>query len=167
MNCPSCDQEIEWDSKRSVALDAIEKELMVDRLWSRVRFDFDHWLWTGPVHEDGYGRFCWRNRRRPVNRVVYEMEVGAIPPGRWVYVVAACGIRACIYPPHLEAIPRREALRRGKGFPGRQSHQTHCTHGHLFDAANTYVERGTHRRCRTCARLRQQARRDRRRLVNQ
>lgn len=30
---------------------------------------------------------------------------------------------------------------------------THCTHGHLYDEANTYANAAGHRQCRTCGRL--------------
>ncbi len=39
----------------------------------------------------------------------------------------------------------------GKGY---KRHNTHCSHGHLYDVENTMLYRGKWRRCRICDRAR-------------
>jgi hypothetical protein len=83
--------------------------------------------------------------------------VGVIPDG--LELDHLCCVNACVRPDHLEAVTKKENMRR------RSVSQTHCKHGHAFDDANTYRSRTHGRRsCRACNR-RAVARYSARRLV--
>ena len=91
------------------------------------------WVWGGPVNKDsGYGRVPYDGRTRIVHRVVYTLLVGEIPPGLALDHLChnrdkdcvggpACLHRRCVNPKHLEAVPHRVNLGRGRsrnGIPG-------------------------------------------------
>lgn len=122
------------------------------------------WRWTGAGKGNGYGIAAHGNRVVSTHRIAYEIFVGPIAAGLEVDHLChgwdntcvggkTCPHRRCVNPEHLEAIPGPENRRRGQGFAGRQSRQTHCIHGHQFDDANTLLVNG-HRNCRTCGRER-------------
>lgn len=120
-----------------------------NRFWQRVQFTDSCWLWIGRVNPDGYGRFSLRARRYAMaHRWAYEFCVGPIPAG--LTLDHLCRVRHCVNPGHLEPVTRSENVLRGIGTPAQNARKTHCLRGHLFDAANTYISRKGHRRCRTC-----------------
>lgn len=74
----------------------------------------------------------------------------------------ACLHRQCIEPTHLEAVTALENWRRGRmGAPSRRRALTHCPKGHPYEGANLRVEKTGFRRCRTCHREAEAARRAR------
>jgi hypothetical protein len=72
------------------------------------------WIWTGPRHPAGYGRFSWTSGETVyAHRYAYERFLGAIPAG-W-RVVQTCSNPACCSPDHLIATdkhPRSRAIPR-------------------------------------------------------
>jgi HNH endonuclease len=107
------------------------------------------WIWTGGT-SNGYGRI-WRDGRvTPAHRVAYEMLVGPLADDREPDHL--CRNHPCVNPTHLEAVTRRENLRRGVGHGA----ETHCPKGHPYSGDNLMLERGkngsTTRRCKTCNR---------------
>ena len=127
------------------------------------RTDVGCWRWTGAGKGNGYGIIAYQGRVVSAHRVAYELFVGPIPDGLVVDHLChtadsdcpgafACLHRRCVNPAHLVAVTTSENLRRGKGFVGRQSRQTHCIHGHVFDAENTRHHNG-HRLCKACERV--------------
>jgi hypothetical protein len=82
---------------------------------------------------------------------------GPIPNG---YVIDhLCGMKACAYPDHLEAVTLQENSRRG-GLKKRDF----CNRGHPMSGSNLRIEHqfGGRHVCRACEVIREQ-RRDRRR----
>ena len=121
------------------------------RFWAKVRVSDDCWEWTGARDPEGYGNFwddrkCWR-----AHRFAYTICTGPIPAG--MQIDHLCRNTSCVNPAHLDVVTGTENRRRGEGFAGRQSRQTHCIHGHAFDEENTYHWRG-HRFCRACRKAR-------------
>lgn len=108
------------------------------------------------LDRDGYGY----KYRRMAHRVAYEEAYGPIPEGMTIDHVchnadlsckggATCPHRACINPQHLEAVPIAENIGRIRG------RKTHCPQGHPYDEANTILQEGKYKSCRTCARAAQ------------
>lgn len=132
-----------------------------ERFWGKVdrRGPDDCWEWAGFVDGGGYGKFRFAGKSVRAHRFIYEKEVGPIPEG--LDLDHLCRNRACVNPAHLEAVDRRTNLLRGVGQSAVNARKTHCVHGHPFDGDNIYILPNGWRRCRTCWRESNRARRRR------
>ncbi len=134
---------------------------VVTRFWSHVNFDgwrwadgSQCWLWIGAqTRSGGYGLTKHNGKHVPAHRVTYEMLKGPIPTG--LQIDHLCRTPPCVNPAHLEPVTLAENVRRGISPSAANSRKTHCLRGHLFDKANTYVNRNGGRTCRTCRRNKQ------------
>lgn len=108
------------------------------------------WQWTGPVDQNGYGKFG----RNVAHRRAYEELVGPVPEG--LELDHLCHNRGCINPAHLEPVTRAENIRRAG-----PATKTHCVRGHEFTTENTMErpDRLGQRVCRACRELRNETRR--------
>lgn len=135
---------------------------LYERIRVRVRPDASGcWLWSGPLTRDGYGLVGKGGKGTGmflVHRVVYEAVCGPIPAG--LEIDHLCRVRACCNPAHLEAVTRKENVRRGLRGPG--SSRSHCFRGHVLAGENIA---GPDRHCRICARERQRRYEERRRAA--
>jgi HNH endonuclease len=77
------------------------------------------------------------------HRVAYRKAYGEIPEGHLVH--HTCGIKLCVNPDHLVALPNARAH-------SERHRKTHCKHGHEFTPENTWVDKHGTRHCRTCRR---------------
>lgn len=83
---------------------------LVARFLDKVQPQADGcWLWTA-AKSDGYGLFKIGRIQHQAHRLAYEMFTGRIPSGHEIDHV--CRNRSCVNPEHLEAVTRRENLRR-------------------------------------------------------
>lgn len=136
----------------------------MDRFWSKVRKpdneDSDEcWYWTAGT-SSSYGRFYYEGRHRQAHHVAYWLEVGLIPEGMELDHVChsrdkscpggrSCQHRVCVRPDHLEPVPKRTNILRGRSESARHAVKTHCDNGHEFTPENTYLWEGA-RYCRAC-----------------
>jgi hypothetical protein len=107
--------------------------------------------WTGLVRSDGYGEIRHAGVRVLAHRFAYVLLMGPIPAG--LVLDHLCTNRACVNVSHLEPVSAGENVRRG-GVIGERA--THCRNGHPYEAD---MPPGRGRRCRTCHRLNEAARR--------
>lgn len=116
------------------------------------------WVWTGAPNESGYGSISEYIANRHVayyvHRFAYVTLVRAIPEG-WE-VDHLCFVRHCVNPAHLEAVTRKENLRRMAERSAAVRHlrapvlRTVCRAGlHELTGENVLVS-GEDRRCKEC-----------------
>lgn len=117
-----------------------------ERFWSRVDAEGDCWLWTGPLNQDGYGRFWDGKRVRRTHKWAYEYLVGAVPLG--FELDHLCRVTACVNPDHLEPVTHAENMRRG--IAGFRKDKQFCKRGHEFVPENIYTKSNGGRQCREC-----------------
>lgn len=107
-------------------------------------------IWTAATIGQGrYGAFHFQGKAHRAHRFAYEMFVGPVPEG--LVLDHLCKNTLCVNPAHLEPVTQRENTMRSDNFIAVNARKTHCSHGHLFDEANTRVYRGM-RQCRECNR---------------
>lgn len=108
-----------------------------------------HWMWTGTIDRDGYGKLG----PSMAHRAVWEDLVGPIEDGHELDHL--CPFRACVFPGCHESVPKLENLRRGRTWK-HWAERTHCKWNHPFAGDNVYVNPQGHRKCRACDRRRHQ-----------
>lgn len=129
-----------------------------DRFWENVLFGPEGcWIWGGYRNDVGYGQLRHCGRTYYAHRFSYELHKGEIPNG--LDLDHLCRVRCCVNPDHLEAVTRKENLRRGLHISG-QAKKTHCTRGHEYSGANLYRRPGGGRDCKACMRMRAENRRE-------
>lgn len=106
------------------------------------------WIWMGCINDSGYGiAYCEKTLVR-AHRLSYLIHIGPIPDG--LELDHLCRVRCCVNPAHLEAVTRKENLRRGINA---ESNRTHCPQGHPYNEENTLISKWkgkTGRQCRIC-----------------
>ena len=127
-----------------------------ERFWAKVHKTDGCWLWTGSQTGNGYGQFKVDGRIVLAHRLAYSLLVSAIPEG--LQIDHLCRTRNCVNANHLEVVTHRENIMRGFSPTALNTVKTHCPYGHPYDAENTRVCNGK-RKCRTCNRLFNRARR--------
>jgi len=116
------------------------------------------WLWVGAIDGSGYGQMNINGKTVKSHRLSYAHFVAPIPPG--YCVCHKCDTPACVNPDHLyvgtfkdNAVDKVKKGRMVMGIgnaPDLKRKQTHCIHGHLFNAKNTYYRPRGGRQCRKC-----------------
>lgn len=129
-------------------------------LFKRVEIDgAGCWKWTGCLGSNGYGRLG----PLYVHRLFYELLHGPVPDG--LDVEHLCRNRKCCYPGHLEAVTRKENLRRGL----RGLLKVSCAKEHPWNVKNIGQYRSGPRKgkryCAVCHRERQKERQTRKRRL--
>lgn len=122
-----------------------------DRFFAKVDVGLC-WEWTGCVTSNGYGQF--RDGKVVLaHRWAYEHLVGPVPEG--LELDHLCRVRHCVNPDHLEPVTRAENIRRGISRIATARYWTtvtHCSKGHEFTHANTYINVRGVRCCKICIR---------------
>lgn len=110
------------------------------RFWSRVDKTTTPegcWLWTGPVHGDGYGAITNKGRSCSAHRISWELHFGPIPKGEGYFgtcVCHTCDVQLCVAPHHLFLGSIYDNIR-DKVSKGRNPHGEWHPHVKLTEAA--------------------------------
>jgi HNH endonuclease len=118
------------------------------------------WIWMGGVTYGGYGVMSHKGKSNLAHRLSYTAYKGEIPKG--FDIDHLCRVRSCVNPEHLEAVTRKENIRRGQTgckTVGRKDFgdvakkfyaaKTHCKNGHEYTSETIYSARN-HRECKIC-----------------
>lgn len=121
----------------------------LDRFLDKFTIGDDCWEWTAGTLSKGYGSFMREDQTTVGAHVfAYETFVGPIPEG--MEPDHLCRNRLCVRPGHLEAVTRRENVRRGDSPAGINARRDECVNEHPFDEVNTYIRPNGNRACRIC-----------------
>lgn len=127
-------------------------------VWSDRRYGGTRCLeWTG-ASSNGYGNFSVNARPVSTHRWIYERWVGPIPDG--LHIDHLCRNRTCCNPAHMEPVTLKENVLRGEGLSAKAARRDRCIRGHLYDEANTYIDKRGGRVCRKCVAAAQRRRQD-------
>jgi len=116
--------------------------------------------WSGSRGRDGYGSIHVGPQTILTHRLAWELAHGPIPDG--LCVLHHCDNPPCCNPAHLWlGTPADNAADRDAKGRLYTMNVTHCPAGHAYDADNTYRYPDGRRKCRTCGRAADKARRAR------
>ena len=146
-----CDECLaEWEARRSTA-EARAK--LYKRFDPKVDKTSECWYWTAARTDKGYGTIGVEGRTCYAHRIAHERWIAPIPAGS--HIDHLCREPACVKPDHLEAVTRKENVRRGSNG----ALKTHCKQGHPWTATHIYIRPGNgHKMCGTCSLERSRAR---------
>lgn len=117
--------------------------------------------WTGAHVPKGYGHFRYEGKMRPAHVVALLLDGVAIPAGMTVDHVwsRGCRFRDCVRRDHLEVVTGRDNTLRGGNPAAINARKGRCVRDHALTPDNTLSNGRRGRRCRTCHREREAARR--------
>ena len=122
----------------------------VNGFWSALRTDGDCWVWTGEIHERGYGRYSLGNGKRvKAHRFAWEFFNGAIE--NKLTVDHLCRNKLCCNPWHMDLVPSGINVQRR--WVREWTDETKCVRGHDRVSENTYVRPNGRKECLLCKRL--------------
>jgi len=82
-----------------------------EHFWAQVNVSDGCWLWEGPVHSAGYGRFLGGDDQWLAHRWAFEYHHSLeIPSG--LVLDHLCEVKLCVNPDHLEVVTQQENVRR-------------------------------------------------------
>lgn len=124
-----------------------------DRFWTKVRVYRDGgrcWTWRRPDPTTGYGRILVDGKTVGAHRLVYEMLIEPLPPGKQIDHL--CRNRRCVNPNHMEVVTQAVNIQRGMSG-AHNARKTSCPQGHRYTPENTFLNYVTgSRQCRECRR---------------
>jgi len=82
------------------------------------------------------------------HRLAYKTKVGSV--GQDEHLDHLCRNRPCVRWTHVEKVTPKVNVLRGDSPPAQNARKDRCTHGHPFDAKNTYYAKTGRRQCRSC-----------------
>ena len=80
------------------------------QFWDKVDKSGECWMWKLRLDKDGYAQVKFKPYRgKKAHRVSYINTYGEIPEG--FEIDHKCGIRHCVNPDHLQALPRKDHMK--------------------------------------------------------
>jgi hypothetical protein len=134
-----------YESRRKSGRIVVQPKLSrEERFWQKVDASGACWEWVASKNKDGYGTFNGGPALKTVGAHQYAWMLLVGPIGGGLELDHLCWNRACVSPEHLEPVPHKENVRRGKG-----TRRVFCAKGHRL-ADNQYAS--GRRGCRACTR---------------
>lgn len=134
-----------------------------ERFWKYVtkKTINECWEWSGARDQCGYGVLrrdpAHRSAQCHASRISWEIHNGKIPDG--LQILHRCDNPPCVNPSHLwigtNAQNIADAIAKGR------KHKSFCRRGHQMVPGNIGIQGANKRRCLTCNRLREAARKAR------
>jgi Transcriptional regulator, contains sigma factor-related N-terminal domain len=98
------------------------------------------WLWTGAVHDSGYGLLDEVGRKIRAHRFSWTLRRGEVPDG--VLVLHKCDVRSCVNPDHLflgtHADNSRDMVTKGRSQRGEKHYDAKLTEGQVVEVRRLY-----------------------------
>jgi hypothetical protein len=77
----------------------MNKNINLDRFWSKVHKTDTCWLWTACKAVNGYGQFSSNRKTYKAHRISWELHFGEIEKNK--NICHSCDIKLCVNPDHL------------------------------------------------------------------
>lgn len=131
---------------------------ILQRIIKNVIIEDGHWKWQGELHQTN-GRAIIRvgNVRHNVSRILLELSQGALGA---FHALHRCKDKTCVNLAHLYAgTPSQNMMDSVKDGTHTNAAKQTCPQGHQYDADHTRKNGRIERRCLTCRREQDKARR--------
>lgn len=115
---------------------------------AKIKITDGCWLWLGATNSDGYGSLGRSGKTYSAHKFIHELVCGPVSDD--VELDHLCSNRLCVRPSHLEGVPHRVNVLRGKGVAVISLNKKECPKGHLLEGDNLVVCELPRRRCRIC-----------------
>lgn len=115
---------------------------------TKIKITDQCWLWIGATDSGGYGSLGRLGKTYSAHKFIHELVCGSVSDN--VELDHLCSTRSCVRPSHLEGVPHRVNVLRGKGIAAVNSNKKECPKGHLLEGDNLVDCELPRRRCRIC-----------------
>lgn len=133
-----------------------------ERFWAQVEKTDSCWLWSGSLNRARYGQMYLPNGYyRTAHRLSWVLAGRSLIDGLVIDHVChtndhdcpggPCVHRRCVNPGHLEQVPQRTNILRGRGGSANNDRKDRCKRGHEFDLLNTSWNNDGSRHCKKCS----------------
>lgn len=119
--------------------------MLSNRYFTKLRSVDDCWVWTGEVHDRGYGRY----NKKKVHRLAWEFFRGPIPQG--LTIDHLCRVKLCCNPDHMDVVPA--SVNVSRRWNHEMTSQYTCHRGHQRTEENIYVRPDGRRECLLCKKI--------------
>lgn len=132
---------------------------LINKLWERTVLIDGHWIWCGPINDDGYGTVSYNNTDWRVHRLSLCIYLKLLYKNNWVacHINSICEYKNCWNPLHLYQGDYKDNVKdtiaNGNHRSNYELSKTICINGHGYTKENTYIYPSGKRQCRICRKI--------------